>query len=423
MLQFRLALGAILAALVFNPGCASQPPPASSASVAPEASGTSAPNPVQTTSRHPLHVALFPYIPDAKGDNLAELTSQLEQRFEKRYKDIDLILTMDAKLDMYDPSTLKSWLRPDPPAVPVFDLVEVDTILLDEVSGFVAPWTKVDTTDWHPAAIAAVTLDRNVLGVPHYLCSHFLFSRDPAIAGAKTIADLTAKLSATKTTPHISARFNGSFNVPSLYLDAWADSNSSVDVSQGLPPAPDASLVGNLGKLVKQCAVGNDIPCLDKKQYDAATAATVFADEKSSAFIGYSEALNTILRKRKDSAGILFESVPLGNNSNPLVFTDAIVRRAGCTDACESAAIAFATFLNSPETMELVLLSRDAGPDATPRYLLPATKSAAAVPALTKDRYYPQFIEATRGAKPYPNHDFFKRKDSFATNLMSEWKK
>lgn len=362
-----------------------------------------------TGRRTILHVALYPYIPDAGSDGYRGLLTRIEAEFEAQRPDVDLRL---ASLNpnsgaFYDFDSLRTMLTAEPGAGG-FHLVEVDAALLGELvdSQLVRPWSmRPAGLDWHPAATRAVSMHGRTYGIPHWLCSYFVFSREPAIVEAPTAERLVAALhKATPTTPGLAAKFAGDWDLTALYLDAWVDTYGAGSMDAALPPA-DPSVIQSLRAVARECRAAGSNPCLQGGLYggSAEAAARVFADGRVDAFLGFSEHLHGMLRHAGRDRTIKLSLAPLGTGKRPLVFVDALVMRRGCDARCETAATAFAAYLNRPETQEWIVMAEDAGADAVPRYLMPATLSAYERPLLKKDPYYPEIFLASRDAVPYPN--------------------
>lgn len=356
-----------------------------------------------------LHVALYPYIPDAASDGYHGLLGRIESEFETQRPDVDLRL---APLNsnsgaFYDFDSLRTMLTAEPGAGG-FDLVEVDAALLGELvdSQLVRRWSlQRAPSDWHPAAAKAIWLDGRAYGIPHWLCSYFVFSREPAIVEAPTAERFVAALrSATPSTPGLAAKFAGDWDLTALYLDAWVDTYGADSLNDALPPA-DPSVIESLCAVARGCRAGNGNPCLQGGRYgnSAEDGARAFADRRVDAFVGFSEHLHGMLRHAGRDRTIKLSLAPLGTGKRPLVFVDALVIRRGCNARCEAAAGAFAAYLNRPETQEWMVMAEDAGAGAVPRYLMPATLSAYDRPLLKTDPYYPEIFLASRDAVPYPN--------------------
>ena len=355
-----------------------------------------------------LHVALYPYIPDAASDGYRGLLARIESEFETQHPEVDVRLAPPDPTSgaFYDFDSLRMMLTAEPGAGG-FDLVEVDAALLGELidSQLVRAWTTPPgRSDWHPAALQAVTIQGQSYGVPHWLCSHFMFSRERAMVEAVSAEQLaTALRNATPSTPGMAGKFAGNWDLTALYLDAWVDTYGGGSLDSVLPPA-DSSVIRSLRAVVRECRTGTSNPCLAGGRFGASAeaAAEAFADGHVDAFIGFSEHLHAMLRRAGRDSSIKLSLAPLGAGKRPIVFVDALVLRRGCDAVCEAAAGAFAAYLNQPETQEWITMAQDGGPRAIPRYLMPATLSAYQQPSLKADRYYPEIFSASRKAIPYP---------------------
>jgi thiamine pyridinylase len=375
-------------------------------------------------SKVELRVALFPYIPDALGDKHAALQARIKREFEERYK-ATLVLRPFDPFDegFYDLDTLTAWLNKDNHQ---YDLVEVDAVLLGELAAtkLIAPWGKgIRETDWHPAARRAVTLLGDIFAAPHLLCSHFVFSTDRRIARARTVAGL---IKATRQSSVGDGRFAadilGSWNTSAWYLDAWADTHPEASGSGIVEPLDEQVILG-MTELVRLCAENGKNPCFENTYNDNDEAATQLGLGKIAATVGYSERLHPILKSLKESSTVYLNSAPLGNGSSPLVFTDALVKRAGCTGECEKAATVFAEYLMDPRTQEWILMSRDGKGSSIPRYILPATMSAFEQPGLRSDPYYSALRELLRNARPYPSFGLYAVRSMLRDAVLSMLKR
>src|SRR5512134_65423 len=79
-----------------------------------------------------LKVMLYPFIPDANGDNFAQLVSDLENLFAQENPDIDLQITMDTVntdvTNTYDTGVLDTVFGTGDGA---YQVVEVDMLMLN----------------------------------------------------------------------------------------------------------------------------------------------------------------------------------------------------------------------------------------------------------------------------------------------------
>ncbi len=373
-------------------------------------------DPVKTT----LRVPLYPFIPDAAGDQFKAMNARLEREFEAAHPDIDLVINPSCfKDDFYEPAQLASSLKGEGECA--YDVIETDTAILGDLvaAGAVRPWPRLpENIDWHPSGVSASThTEQNALyGVPHWLCGHFVMSRDEAVRQARTTSALVQALNARNTAmPNMAFNMLGSWNLPSLYLDGWVDAYGAQNLQSAVTTSSyDQGVLRSLQTFSSTCVSSRKNPCLDgtydlEENFDL--PATLFAENKVDATAGYSERLHVILKKLpagESPSSIKISSVPLAEGSRPILFTDSYFLGVNCTDACEKAALAFVQYMSQPSTFEWILMSEDA-PEGTrvPRYLLPATLDAYEAPKVRADPFYPTLATETRNGGPFPNSGLY----------------
>jgi thiamine pyridinylase len=350
------------------------------------------------------------------------MAARIKAEFESSHADIDLDLRVNQSDDFYDLASLRELLRGAPGREP-YDVVETDGIFLGDLadSGWITPWHGLPPGAWHPAARTAAVLDSTVYGIPHWLCGHFLFTRDPVVAAARTVAMLTSALQRPHAGAALVGDFGGSWNLPALYIDAWADTHGPRDLDRALSDTLDPAVSSPFVALARTCAIGSDNPCTttyhDPKNADS--AAHVFGHHNATALVGYSERLHEVRKAAGKDQSIVVLSAPLGNGSSPVVYVDLLVRRSGCDSACARAAAAFAVYVNSPRTQEWVLLSDDAPSSGVPRYLLPANLDAL-TPRVLQDPWYRSLTDAVQVATPLPRHGWLPVHSSMKDQLKNQ---
>ncbi|MBD2667018.1 conserved uncharacterized protein [Richelia sinica FACHB-800] len=378
-----------------------------------------------TTPKTTLKVALFPYIPDSAQDKYQALLTRIESEFEAKNSNVDLVLKpLDPEEEgFYDLDTLKQWLS-NSTNENGYHLVEIDTLLLgDLVKANVAKaWNKPENIkDWYPAGLNAVTINGNIYGIPHLLCGHFIFSRNDKVVKTKSLEKiLTFLKSITPDTPNLAGDLTGSWNLPALYLDAWADTYGTKQINSALSPKLDPLVMKYFKEFSQNCQVGDANPCLDKYG-DTDAGAEAFINNQVDAFFGYSERLNYIF-KNGINPEVKLASLPLSEGSNPLLFVDALVLRQDCDYTCQNAANKFAAYLDDPKTQEWILSSKDAGEKGIPRYLIPATYSAFKTNTLSKDTYYQTLEAVVKNAVNYPSSGFPEIRKKLKELILQELK-
>lgn len=352
----------------------------------------------------PLRVTLFPYIPDAAGDTLRSLREHIESAFEKQHPEVDLTLRLNKPDDLYTLTAIEQFLTGDS----AYDVIEIDAVVLSDLIAkqWIQAWGSQSTDNWHPVAKAVLNVNGQLFGVPHLLCGHFLVTRDATVAAAGSNAELVAALSKMPAAQDMIGDFAGSWNVPALYLDGWADSYGTSHLAAPTYGTLDAGVLGQMRDLVALCRLQQANPCVEGDYHSGDgpdNASKAFARGEAAALIGYSERLHAVLKERPQSRKeLMIESAPLGNGSHPLLFVDALVLRSGVPAAVVRAADAFAAFLTSADMQEYLLMSGDAAKGATPRYLLPGTLDVMERPRVQQDAVYGRLFAIAQRGVPYP---------------------
>lgn len=238
-----------------------------------------------------LRVALFPYIPDAANDDFKSLMAFIEEEFETANKSIDLQLRPldpnNADAPFYDPNTVAEWLTG--PRDSGYDLVEVDMVLLDQLTrNAIQPWepSALPSQDWLPAALEATHVAGTTWAYPRFVCGHFLFTRDDAIADADSVMDLVKAVGGAPT-GRLVGDFGGSWNLPSLFLDAFADMYGAQRVADGMRVPLETTTRDVFVKIAHLCAAPSSTECTDAFHNDRHAAADVFAAGDAAAYVGY----------------------------------------------------------------------------------------------------------------------------------------
>ncbi|AKQ65470.1 putative lipoprotein [Myxococcus hansupus] len=364
-------------------------------------------------------MVLFPYIPDAADDAFVSLMRRLEADFERQHPDIDVDIVFDPNMDVYDLSEggMLSWLLGNGAA----QVVEIDTLIMGDLvsKGWVRP-VPLTPGDSHPAAEQAVTVSGQSYGVPTYLCSYVVYSHSPDLSSASDGASLVRILTdfAPAAIP-LATNYSGSWTLPSSYLDAWADTNPSGELSQALTLPLDAPTLDSFEAVVKSCEIESGRnPCLDGTFADNTQAEQNFAFGHANGFMGYTERLFFARKANPNMALPEVISVPLGTGSAPTVFVDALVVSAQCTGPCAEDAQAFTDFMKDPAVRSLIAFSGDAPQGTTPRYLLQASQDFYQQEPARSDPMYQKYRAFLDGARPYPNQGFPENRRALQAALL-----
>ncbi|MBL4683504.1 MAG: hypothetical protein JKY37_02855 [Nannocystaceae bacterium] len=358
----------------------------------PKGDGRSSAEPApKTSNRTPLRVSLYPWVPAE-----ASFKRFIEYDFERQNPEIDLIIVSLDNEPEYDPKAAHEALSSSA------DLLEVDAMILgDLVALGGASHPVVPERDWVPASKAAATVGGELWGVPHWACGYFIITRDATVASAENVTEFVAALNKLGSTTPIAGDMKGEWGTPMLYMDAFQDSHPDAPLDKVLAQELDAEVLASLRTVASLC------PDKDGSSLCRKDSPGLFVSGSVPAYFGYSERLNKVLRAGEDPDGIFIRPVPLGANSRPVLFTDVVVQSAKCKGACSDAATRFLEYYTADATFESVLLSKDVGWDAVPRYLFPATLSAFQTPAVKKDKLYQQLEPVAKTATSYPNTGVF----------------
>ncbi|MET0404411.1 MAG: hypothetical protein ABW123_18510 [Cystobacter sp.] len=359
-----------------------------------------------------LRVPLYSYIPDAAGDGFQALSARIESEFEAEHPEVDLVVNPPCfKDDLYEPSELARSLRGEGECP--YELVEVDSSLLGELvdTGAVKPWPALPAGPrWHPAGISAATVRGQFYGVPHWQCAHYIVSRDEAVSRARTVDELVQALAARNTPAQdLAANLLGSWNLPSLYLDAWTDSHGPENLRSALTTeAYDTDVLAGMKRLAGACATAGVNPCIDGTYDENLDLPEVlFAQGRADATLGFSERLHTLLKNLPPDANrseLRISPAPLGQGNHPLLFTDVFVLASRCTGACEQAARDFTAYISRASTYGWIVLGEDAPAEGRiPRYLMPSNLEVYELPGVKADSFYPGIGAATATGAPFPN--------------------
>ena len=358
----------------------------------------------------PFAAVLFPYIPDSGGDDFSTLISTLEGWFEAANTEIDLELTMDPNMDLYDFSTLATLLGDGPDST---NMVEIDTLLLGELvsQGLVQPLPfLVGDFGLLATAIAAAEVNSTTYAVPTYLCGNYIYSWDSSVAGVGTGQELVDFLNQhpDPTATALTGNFKGSWTLPSFYVDAWADTHSNdprqVATSYDLPLDQDTMSI--FPAVVDLCGSDGGL-CLSGAYKDNTGAETLFAQDKANGFVGYSERLFYILEARGGNVALPWViSAPMGVDSNPVMFVDGLVLNPNCTGQCASDAATFSAFMSSLDVRNLIAFSEDVSPRTFPRYLLQALESFYTSAPANQNLIYQQLLPFVQASQALPNEGF-----------------
>lgn len=375
-----------------------------------------------------LRVPLYPFIPDAAGDQFKSLAERLEAEFEQLHPEVDLdVNPVCVRDDFYEPSAMARSLsgQGDCP----YEVIETDVTVLGELvaTGALRPWPRLPQgVNWHPASLAASTFEGTLYGVPHWMCNHFVISRSESVRQARTVSALTQALQGLGTPARdMASNLLGSWNLPALYLDAWMDTRGPEGIQSAVSTSYDPAVLQSLRAFARTCQGPEGNPCIDGT-YDLGAnfdlPARLFARGQADATMGYSERLHTIIKNLPAGASraeLKISSAPLGEGNRPILFTDSFLLSASCTGACERAALAFVDYMSRGSTFEWLMMSGDA-PEGSrvPRYLMAASLDAYKAPQVAADPLYRALDAETRSGSAFPNSGLYDIRTRMTDDLV-----
>jgi len=330
----------------------------------------------------PLTVALFPYIPDAGGDNFKTLIAGLTNKFQQTHPDIQLTITMSG--DPYDSSTWPTLFGATGP-----NAVEVDTLALGDLvaANYIAP------VDWQepvfPFAAPASRISGTQYAIPTWVCMTFFYSKGEA--------------------PTVSGAWSGSWMLPSYYLVAYTDKYGYVPLDKVMTSPPDPEVVKDMALTMANCTVNGANNCLNGTFANSPIAGLPQIEYVRGTYAkttGFSESSYYIFANGGTQPASVAPMQLAAGQNRPLAFTDGLVVNAkSCQAQCATDVKTFAQFLNDPMTRIYICFSKDA-PGKPPRRLSPASASFYEQPEVIKDWMYQQFQPAFRNAQGFPNQGF-----------------
>jgi thiamine pyridinylase len=321
-----------------------------------------------------LRAALYPFIP-----RKAEFFDEVERAFEAKHPGIDLQI-VDLGNNYYDPT------EPDSITSAKADVYELDSVFLyDFVKGKRIQELPAELIpaqgEYLDNATRGAQLEGKWFGLPHWVCGNFLFykSNDAEVRAARNLADLEKALGKTAGAGEgLLIDMKGRSTLGELYLDAAFDRYGDWTQVEPHLNTFSAELEKDLRRTLQLCSAGF---CRQGRYHDATGFyARQFARNRGRAFVGYSEALHSLLSeamlscadgdKCVNESSIDVGEVPLADRgSQPISWVDVLTIDSDCTGPCRRDAVLLLQFLNSDETFLKAVMPRWMQPS---RYLLPA---------------------------------------------------
>jgi thiamine pyridinylase len=348
-----------------------------------------------------LRVALYPFVPDKTG-----LFAQVEHSFELANPEIDLQI-VDLSDNYYDESSPHAITNTES------DIFEVDSVFMDDLvdSGRIQPLPRAIVPSaevFAPVAVAAAQVNGVWYGLPHWLCTNYLFVKgDDPLATVAKLSELKSGISADHApNKGLLVDLKGRSTLGEIYLDALLDQYRTFDKVAPFLTVDNLNegTVKDLSDVRTLCDADF---CRDSDYHDMeGFYARQFAHQHGRALVGYSERLyyigqeNLTACKKGECIGLpdlALTPLPLSDNgSQPFAWVDSFAVASSCTEQCLSDAQAFLEHAAGIDEVRSTLVPVYG---QAPRYLLPALtalytdKSLLSVAPL-----YPRLYGAVRQA-------------------------
>ena len=346
--------------------------------------------------RRVLHVSLYPYIPDAPA---AALT--LKQGFERAHPDVIVDISLNPNYYSLDPAD-KGVLYEDA------DVHEIDVVFLGDfvARGKLAPLPadfRASLGALTPQAVTAATVKGELVAVPQWLCTDFLFYRadEPALPTAPSLAEVEASLGAPRPGPGqgLLMDMQSADGLGELYLSflvaRYGDANAALDHVGAIP---DPDILTRMHRMLdlEPAGFGRN----DDYHARGVFYARQFARRAGGALVGYSEMTHEILTETAVSCrledhcltdrDIRIAAVPFADRKiRPMAWVDMFGIDAKVKGQSRIDAQDFVRYAVSLPAYRALLIPRSGD---VPRYLLPATEAPFSDPAiLAAAPLYPQF--------------------------------
>jgi len=354
-----------------------------------------------------LTVKLFPFLPTVSPSNFGFLLERITREFEAENPEVGLTVIIEQNCyehDAYHMDPEKSMVPTDA------NVFEIDLIRLEEFAPYLAELTAIDEHVF-PAADTAAHLGTKRYAIPTWVCTEFLFGRDPHLKEITSVDDLRGLLDkGVNGHRKLTGDFAGHFTLSALYAHAFVETsdNGPRTVGDAMTTELEPNTVTNLARLVAECTdEKKDNPCIDGKFHSQDADGPLREFQGGAlALAGYSETLfDVLVRENKTQDRDIVEiDLPLGPHPTPVIWVDGLViNRSNCPTQCQQDAIAFARYMNRPSTRHWICFSGDLPKGAPPRYLLPARQDFYDLPDVKNDPHYQAFLATVARAVPFPS--------------------
>jgi hypothetical protein len=357
-----------------------------------------------------LNVSIYPYLPTDPASGFNTLVQHVVETYQGQNPGVALNAVMDPNVNIYSFDALPLLLTSGG-----YDVVEADMLYLgalvdDGVINPAGPSQQVAL----PVAVAASTYRGTLWAVPSWLCMDFIFTNDTNLASVQSLQALIAAMPpAPAGGMALVGDFNGSWRLPSIYINAFVQLHGYGRIADAFTMPADTAVIANLASLTTQCATvtltGN--PCTNGTIHtddgnNPGASERIFASGSAPLDVGFSER-SFFIGTASGSLPSTIIPVPWGPQAQPLLFADSFVTsKSNCppASACTSDAAAFIDLMTSVAMRNYIVMSQDLGSSWPWRTLLVANQAFYAQPAIAANPVYRQVGSVFASAQPFPNN-------------------
>jgi thiamine pyridinylase len=326
-------------------------------------------------------VALYPLVPDREG-----VFKRVAGRFRDRRPAVELV-DVNLSDNYYDSDAKNSIMQTDA------DVLEIDSVFLEDIVAAqrIQPLpasVRVDVKDFSAVVRDVGLRGSDRLGLPHWLCSNFLYTTEALAPNLKTWSGTKQTLGASVSSGQgLLIDLMGKSTLGELYFDATFDALNDlvkVRVAAADPTKRFEQAFQAIADAQSLC--GADFCRVKSYHNEVGAYARLFARRKGAAFVGYSEELYFFLDETRNQCGAAscvpekdLSILPFAfseKGDHPFAWVDSLAIAATCEGDCLEDATAFLAMMNEDSTLTAILLP---GGKQPPLYLLPARVTANAV--------------------------------------------
>lgn len=352
-----------------------------------------------------LDVSLYPYLPTLPTDNFENLVKYVVQTYQAQSPQVLLNAVLNQQVDIYSFTALPTLL-----GAQGYDVMELDMLYL----GFLASSNLINPAQITgsaplPVGLTGASYQGQLWGIPSWLCMDFIYSGSSSLSQQATLTGLLQFLASMPgNKPALVGDFNGSWRLPSIYINAYVQAHGGYgSISQSMQMPPDTSVITNLVNLTNNCAYAGSNNCTNNTYHNGANGTTeqVFATGQASNDMGFSEQ-SFYVNLYGPVSPLYIIPTPWGQTPQPLLFEDAFVtNKTTCapSTACATDAQNFTTLMTGVAMKNYIVQSQDLPANSPWRTLLVATADFWSQQSIINNAFYSQYRQVFATAQPFPN--------------------